>query len=101
MKAIVNVNKKSAYAKYNGLCFNVVDVLSQQISLSIFDHERHPTPITVDFGHSEVFVVDIRQEVNQAKLDLESKRSRNQFGNREQLTLDNLHSYCKKNKIQL
>lgn len=100
MKAIVNVNKKSAYAKYNGLTFEVESVLSQQVALAV------PNAITnridsVDFGHSEVLIVDIKQELTQAKINLDIKVMRNQPCGFEQLILDNLHSYCKKNKIQL
>ena len=100
MKAIVNVNKKSAYAKYNGLTFEVESVLSQQVALAI------PNAITnridtVDFGHSEVLIVDIKQELNQAVLDLQNKQERLQHCEFQKMAFDNLFSYCKKNKIQL
>jgi len=56
MKAIVNVNKKSAYSKYNGLTFDVIDVMSTIISLNIDNR-------TVDFSHKELFIVDINNEL--------------------------------------
>jgi len=102
MKAIVNVNKKSAYAKYNGLTFEVELVLSQQVVLSIINSDFSDTkPITTDFGHSEVLIVDIKQEIKQLTLDVETAIRRMSRNPQLEIDLQNLHSYCKKNKIQL
>ncbi len=74
MKAIVRVNKRSAYAKYNGHTFEVKEVLSRAVALRI-DEET-----VADFLHKEVLIVDFaynkklyhdRSEHNEA--DLESR----------------------------
>lgn len=65
MKEILKVDKASAYAKLNGLTFKVSEILSQSISLFIYVPE-HGKEVKVDFSHSEVFIVDIQNELQKA-----------------------------------
>lgn len=64
MKAIIKVSKHSAYAKYNGQSFEVVEVLSQLIALAI--PNECGQYYTTDFGFSEVKILDIQKEMQQA-----------------------------------
>jgi hypothetical protein len=65
MKAIVNVNKGSNYARFNGLTFEVAEVLSQQVAILIPSKELGKD-VTTDFGHSEIIIVDIEKELQKA-----------------------------------
>ena len=56
MTAIINVNKKSAYAKFNGLTFNVKSIYNTTIDLDI-------NGVTVAFGFSEIIIVNIQAEM--------------------------------------
>jgi hypothetical protein len=85
MKAIVNVNKNSEYAKYNGNTFEVKDVLSQRIGLII-------DGTITDFGYIEVIIVDIKKEI-QIEYDKHNWGSLNCYLN--------LKSYCDLNKIDI
>ena len=55
MKAIVNVNKESQYAKLNGRTFPVKELLNSTICLNI-------NGVSTDFSFKEVFIVDIEDE---------------------------------------
>lgn len=59
MKAIVNVNKHSAYADINGLTFDVKEMRMAQIDLIIEGK-------TTTFGHSEVIICDFQTEMHLA-----------------------------------
>ena len=67
MKAIVNVSKTSAYAKYNGLTFEVKEILpiSPIIALGIVNESG--ITIVTDFHFKEVFIVDIQEEISSLK----------------------------------
>jgi hypothetical protein len=54
MKAIVNVNKKSDYAKYNGLTFEVVQIMDKLICLNINE-------VDTDFSFTEVLLIDLEK----------------------------------------
>jgi hypothetical protein len=56
MKAIVNVNKESAYAHLNGHTFEVKEVLDRLIALDV-------NGAITDFGHKEVMIVDFQNEL--------------------------------------
>jgi hypothetical protein len=59
MKAIVNVSKGSAYAKYNGLTFEVRQLLNEVVALVINEQ-------TVDFYFKEVVIVEVKKELENA-----------------------------------
>ena len=59
MRAIVNVSKGSYYVKYNGLTFDVDELQSSRITLSI-------KGIDVDFSFNEVIIVDLQKELQTA-----------------------------------
>jgi len=59
MRVILKVKKESAYAKYNGLTFNVKEFLNGLLALDINGK-------TVDFGFKEVLIVDFKNELNTA-----------------------------------
>ena len=88
MRAIVKVNKNSAFSHLNGLTFDVKEVLSNIISLDV-------DGITVDFSFKEVMIVDIQQE-SQRLYDL-----CNWYGNIDMLVKFNkLNDYKEQNKIK-
>lgn len=90
MKAIVKVNKNSSYSRFNGLTFEVKEVLSQQIALFIPSLELGKD-LTTDFGHSEVIIVDIENELQKAY--------DNYNWGSDTRTYRNLEAYCIKNGI--
>lgn len=55
MKAIVNVNKNSAYKQLNGLTFDVKELLSKVVALDVLG-------LTIDFSYNEIFIVDLKEE---------------------------------------
>lgn len=58
MKVILNVNSKNQYSKFNGLTFEVKDVMSFGVGvLGISKHNQ------VDFSWSEVMVVNLTEEI--------------------------------------
>jgi hypothetical protein len=59
MKAILNINKASQYAKHNGLTFEVVELLNSMVALNI-------NGATTDFSFNEVIVVDVKKELAEA-----------------------------------
>lgn len=66
MRAIVNVKKGSAYAKYNGLTFEVAETRADEwnekksrITLKIKD-------VNVDFALEEVIISDFQKEIQRA-----------------------------------
>ena len=71
MKAIINVNKKSAYADFNGRTYEVVEVLEKRISLNILG-------TTTDFTPKEVIIVDIDENL-QKEYDSYNWGSKNCF----------------------
>lgn len=71
MKAIINVNKKSAYADFNGRTFEVTEILDTRVSLNILG-------TVTDFSHKEVSIVDIDTEL-QNEYDSYNWGSRNCF----------------------
>jgi hypothetical protein len=79
MRAIVNVNKNSAYSYLNGLTFEVIEILYSVVALDVNDN-------TVDFSFSEVFIVDIQNEYMLSK---------------DTTNFSNLSKYITSKKIQL
>lgn len=62
MKAIINIkNKHSQYHKFNGLTFEVVDLLSTSVGL-IGLTPNNPFNQT-DFSFDEIIIVDIKNEI--------------------------------------
>lgn len=62
MKAIINIpNKKNQYSKFNGLTFEVKDLMNGQVGL-IGVNKDFPNNQT-DFSFEEVIIVDIQKEV--------------------------------------
>lgn len=63
MKAIIKVNKNSAYAKYNYLTFEVNYIVNGSlININI-------KGANVDFSFKEVIIVDFEKEINKFFLD--------------------------------
>jgi len=89
MKAIINVNKESAYAKFNGHTFEVKEVLSTAVGIKL-SHEEFGE-VTADFTHTEVFIVDLQEELQKAYGDYN-------WGN-DNHTFPNLILYIKKNNF--
>jgi CYTH domain-containing protein len=96
MKAIVNVNKNSHYVKFNGLTFEVKELLSKQVALLIPNVE-FGKDITTDFGFKEVIIVDIVDEIAAIKKKCMTDPTANagDFGKR-----DKLLTYKLENKLQ-
>jgi len=59
MKVVINVHSASAYSKFNGLTFEVKEILSNLIAVSIDNR-------TVDFLYKEVVIVDFQKELKEA-----------------------------------
>lgn len=84
MKAIINVNKNSAYASLNGRTFEVVELLNSVAALN--------TPMAcADFSYSEIVIVDIDEEMQRA-YDAWN-------WNASKLDYIHLKTYCTLNKI--
>ena len=90
MKAILNVNEFSCYARFNGLTFEVTEVLNRQVALLIPNLELGKC-LTTDFSFSEVIIVDIANELQKA-YDNYNWGSDNGIYN-------NLKAYCTKRGI--
>jgi hypothetical protein len=91
MKAIVKVKKASGYSQYNGRTFEVKEILSSIIALSIpsqLDIERMNT---IDFSYSEVIIVDIDDEIQR-------EYEKDCWGGGEN-NYQRLLRYCEVNKI--
>ncbi len=86
MKAIVNVNKESGYAIFNGLTFDVVELQSRLIGLRINGS------IVTDFTYKEVIIVDIQQVVF-------NKMVESRFSANAKKDLENLKRYCTINNV--
>ena len=56
MKAIVLVNKKSAYANLNGLTYNIKSIYASGVDLDV-------NGVTTSFGFSEILIVDLQTEM--------------------------------------
>lgn len=90
MKAIINVSNGSTYALYNGLTFEVKEVLSRFVAVDI-------NGVTTDFSFSEVMIVDIYQEVHNLQRIEESRFSTQEYSDR----LKNLKLYIASREICL
>lgn len=84
MKAIINVNKNSAYAHLNGKTFWVKEVLSNLVAIDI-------DGCTIDFHHTEVLIVELAAEM-QSAFD-----ACNWGGGDSATRYNNLKAYCKAN----
>lgn len=84
MKAIINVNKNSAYAHLNGKTFWVKEVLSNLVAINI-------DGFTVDFHHAEVLIVELAAEMQSAF------NAYNWGGGNSATRYNNLKSYCATN----
>lgn len=61
MKAIINIsNKHSQYSKFNGLTFEVGELMKESVGLLGLD-TNYPFNQT-DFHFSEIIIVDIKKE---------------------------------------
>lgn len=88
MKAIVtNVKKSSGYSQYNGLTFEVKEVLNNIIALKIPSKLDIDRLDTVDFSFNEVFIIDVELEIIKSSI------------NSELVKYDNLLNYCKVKEI--
>ena len=99
MKAIINVQKGSAYAKYNGLTFEVRELMSSTIALDMNGQ-------TTDFNFDEVLIVDLINEFLEYDLVLDylpNSKHKIEPTNRLELEreLSSLIKYANKNKIIL
>lgn len=74
MKAIIKVNKSSWFSIFNGLTFDVVDVLDRIVAVTIEGR-------TVDFSFKEIFIVDIVKELNTAKENSNDEKSKRLYKN--------------------
>lgn len=93
MKAIVNItNKRNQHAVYNGLTFEVGDLLSYGVGL-VGLRSEFPN-VQTDFNFEEIIIVDIKEVL------LRHSRAYLRFGF-NQKTWDNLMNYCKIKNIQL
>jgi hypothetical protein len=93
MKAIVNVNKNSAYSYLNGRTFEVKELNSKTIAVEI-KHKEFGICIA-DFSYTEVLIIDIEFEISEAKSNCIS------LGRTEHFDLrDKLLNYKKINKLQ-
>jgi hypothetical protein len=87
MRAIVtNVKKLSNYHQYNGLTFNVKEVLGKIIALQIPSLEAKNGFATVDFSFKEVTIIDIENELQNAYDDFKWGSDSRRY--------DNLKLYC-------
>lgn len=88
MEAIVYVSSSSAYAKYNGHTFEIVEILSKQICLLI-------NGTKVDFGFEEVLIVNVKDV--RARIAMHSNANPTKEWMRKDL--ENLDKYIKANGI--
>lgn len=95
MKAIVNIkNKKNYFSKYNGLAFEVKELLSYGVSL-LGVNQEYPNNQT-DFTFDEVIIVDVKQELKQLQT-----AATNAGWVFVKTKWDGLMKYCKMNKIDI
>ena len=80
MKAVVSVHKRSAYAYLNGHTFTVKSIYNSTVILDV-------NGVHTSFSFSEVFIVDIQKEMQNAFNDY------NFYGN---TTFFKLNTYCEK-----
>lgn len=86
MKAIINVNSKNQYSKFNGLTFPVKEINNSFVAIDL-------NGATTDFTHKEVLIVDFQKEI-------QNTRNRNDWGYTSALKeLEALKSYQKANNI--
>lgn len=62
MKAIINVNKNSSYAMYNGFTFDIKEVFSNTLDLNVYG-------TTTNFSFTEILIVDINEEIEKLQND--------------------------------
>lgn len=64
MKVIININnKRNQYAKFNGLTFDVAEVMSGSVGVLLRQGNFNQT----DFSFDEIIIVDFLEELNKAK----------------------------------
>jgi len=93
MKAVVKVNKNSAYAQYNGHTFEVKEIMDKAVALSIND-------TITDFGHSEVILVDVQSMYNYSK-NIAAAYDHFILGKNAEKTMLAIEAYCQLHKIRL
>ena len=91
MKAVLKLNKNSAYAKYNGKTFTVAEILPGIISVVI-------NGILTDFHYTEVIIIDVDAEILQLKTKTcyTAPAEQNRI-----IQLNNLVNYCRASNIIL
>jgi hypothetical protein len=80
MKAIVKVSKSSPFAKHNGLTFEVKAVMSTVVALEISQRWRDEK-MTMDFGFTEIMIVDFARELQKAYDDYNWGSDTNRYRN--------------------
>lgn len=64
MKVIISIkNKRNQYAKFNGLTFDVAEVMSGSVGVLLRQGNYNQT----DFSFDEITIVDIMEELNKAQ----------------------------------
>lgn len=64
MKVIINIkNKRSQYAKFNGLTFKVAELMFGSVGVLLRQGNFNQT----DFSYDEVIIVDIVEEIKKVK----------------------------------
>lgn len=92
MKAIINVNKNSSYSHLNGLTFEVKDFLTKIVSMNV-------DGTTTDFGYKELFIVDLKNEYENAANDYIQNGIINRKGTGK--WFNKLTNYIVQNKIKI
>lgn len=92
MKAIINVQSPSFYAKYNFLTFDVFEIGNTWVSIKGLNPE-FPQNQT-DFAFNEVFIVDIEKEMQQAR------ENADWYGGEATRKFNSLKKYCEFRKIE-
>lgn len=91
MKAIINTKKSSGLSHLNGKTFEVKEILSNIVALSIPSQICEGRFDTCDFAFDEVIIVDIDAEVQKAYNDYCWSESKQYI---------KLKNYCIKNRIK-
>jgi hypothetical protein len=91
MKAIIKTKKSSGMSYLNGHTFEVKEILSNLVALSIPSRICEGRFDTCDFAFNEVIIVDI---------DTEMQKSLDAYNSSSIKLYDNLMNYCTKNGIK-
>jgi len=86
MKAIVNTKKSHTYSKYNGLTFEILEIIKAGVKLKIGRE-------IVYFQHTDIIIVDLQNALDTAMA------SRYAIGCEWVQIHENLESYYKANRL--